>query len=120
MELQNAVSSLTALAHTGRLQLFRELVQAGPKGIAAGELAARVDRNFTTVSAQLAVLAGAGLAIGERDGRSVIYRAHYPAMTGLLRFLVADCCRGDPQILGPLSELAGAPCCSPNPEGETS
>jgi hypothetical protein len=47
-----------------------------------------------------------------RDGRSIIYTADYDAMSGLLAFLVEDCCAGSPQICAPLARLASERCAS--------
>ncbi|MEL6663920.1 MAG: metalloregulator ArsR/SmtB family transcription factor [Pseudomonadota bacterium] len=116
MKLKNAINALSALAHEGRLTIFRTLVRAGPEGMAAGDVAAASGSAFTTASAQLAVLARAGLVTNEREGRSIIYRADYGQMRDLIGFLVEDCCAGRPEILQPLASLATA-CCTPS-EGE--
>ena len=39
MDASSAVSALSALAHPGRLEVFRLLVKAGPAGMAAGDIA---------------------------------------------------------------------------------
>lgn len=113
MESKAAVSSLSALAHEGRLATFRLLVQAGPDGLAAGEIARRLAVLPNTLSASLNVLSHAGLVASRRDGRSIIYTADYERMRGLLGFLMEDCCGGQPEICAPLVaivERAGA-CC---------
>ena len=74
--MKNAVSILSAIAHEGRLGLFRQLVKAGADGLAVGELAQLARANITTVSAQLSVLDHAGLVDRRRDGRSIIYTAN--------------------------------------------
>lgn len=112
MESKSAVSSLSALAHEGRLAAFRLLVQAGPEGLAAGEISRRLDILPNTLSASLNVLSHAGLVAARRDGRSIIYTADYDAMSGLLAFLVEDCCAGSPQICAPLARLASERCAS--------
>ena len=43
MDTKAAVRSLAALAQDSRLEVFRLLVQAGPAGLAAGEIAERLD-----------------------------------------------------------------------------
>ncbi len=118
MRIKDALSGLSALAHDGRLDLFRRLVRVGPEGIAAGDLARIAGLNVTTASAQVAVLARAGLVTGRRDGRSVIYTADYDAIRGLIGFLLEDCCQGRPEILVPLADQATrAACCAP-PTGD--
>ncbi len=114
MELKVAVSSLSALAHGGRLAVFRLLVKAGPEGNAAGEIARSLDVLPNSLSANLTILSNAGLIASRRDGRSIIYTANYDAMSGLLGFLMEDCCNGAPEICAPLSDvLAKAACCEP-------
>lgn len=110
METTNAVSGLAALAHPGRLQVFRLLVRAGHDGLAAGEIARATGSLPNTLSANLNVLSGAGLASSRREGRSIIYAAAYERMRELLAFLMEDCCGGKPEICAPLASIAAA-CC---------
>jgi DNA-binding transcriptional ArsR family regulator len=110
MESPSAVTSLSALAHPGRLEIFRLLVRAGPEGLAAGEIARSVGSLANTLSANLNVLAGAGLVTPRREGRSIIYAAGYERMRELLAFLMEDCCAGKPEICAPLVELASRAC----------
>lgn len=113
MELKNAVIALSALAHEGRLAAFRMLVQAGPEGLAAGEIARRLDVPPNTLSSNLNILSNADLIDSRRDGRSVIYTARYANMTGLLDFLMQDCCGGAPEICAPLADVAIRSRCIP-------
>ncbi|ODT87380.1 MULTISPECIES: metalloregulator ArsR/SmtB family transcription factor [unclassified Phenylobacterium] len=110
METKPAVAILAALAHEGRLATFRLLVQAGSQGLAAGEVARRLDVLPNTLSASLSVLSHAGLITSRREGRSVIYSANYDAMRELLAFLMEDCCAGTPEICAPLAALASQGC----------
>jgi ArsR family transcriptional regulator len=106
MDNPAAVSSLSALAHPGRLDVFRLLVKAGPEGLPAGEIARSTGSLPNTLSTNLNILAGAGLVSSRRDGRQVIYTAGYDRMTDLLAFLMEDCCCGDASICGPLAPIA--------------
>lgn len=106
MELKNAVSALSALAHDARLAVFRMLVQTGREGIAAGEIARRLGVPPNTLSANLNILSHAGLVENRREGRSVIYTARYEHMTELLEFMIQDCCAGSPEICAPLANVA--------------
>jgi DNA-binding transcriptional ArsR family regulator len=110
METKPAVASLAALAHEGRLASFRLLVQAGPEGLAAGEIARRLDVLPNTLSASLNILSHAGLIVSRRDGRSIIYTANYDAMRELLAFLMEDCCAGSPEICAPLAAITSQAC----------
>jgi DNA-binding transcriptional ArsR family regulator len=113
MESQSAVSALSALAHPGRLEVFRLLVRAGPDGMTAGDIARATDSLANTLSTNLNVLAGAGLARSRREGRSIIYAATYERMRELLAFLMEDCCGGNTEICGPLAAIAErAACCA--------
>jgi DNA-binding transcriptional ArsR family regulator len=105
MEMKNAVAALSALAHQARLSAFRMLVQAGHDGIPAGEIARRLDVPPNTLSANLTILAHAGLIDSRREGRSVIYMAKYENMTALLEYLLQDCCGGSPEICASLAEV---------------
>src|SRR5580704_11856201 len=80
MESPAAVAALSALAHPGRLEVFRLLVRAGPEGMAAGDIARATGSLANTLSANLNVLASAGLVSARRDGRSIIYAAGYEQM----------------------------------------
>ena len=110
MESDAAIDALAALAHPGRLAVFRLLVQAGQAGMPAGDVARRLQTPANTMSTQLAVLTRAGLVRSRRDGRSIIYTAAYDRMRGLLAFLVEDCCQGNPAVCPPLAEIVSQPC----------
>ena len=110
MEETSAVVALSALAHKGRLEIYRLLVQAGPEGLAAGEIARVTGVLPNTLSANLTILSAAGLASSRREGRSIVYAAAYERMRELLAFLVEDCCGGAPSICAPLSEVVSR-CC---------
>jgi DNA-binding transcriptional ArsR family regulator len=118
MELIVAASCLSALAHEGRLQVFRLLVQAGVMGLPAGEIARRLDVLPNSLSANLNVLSHAGLVRARRQGRSIIYTAEYDRMRELLGFLVEDCCGGMPEICAPVAQAIQIACCAPD-EKET-
>lgn len=94
MEIKVALEALSALAQETRLAAFRALVQAGPSGLSAGAIAATLDVVPATLSFHLKELKHAGVIACERDGRSLVYRADFDAMRGLLRFLTENCCSG--------------------------
>jgi ArsR family transcriptional regulator, arsenate/arsenite/antimonite-responsive transcriptional repressor len=94
MDLNGAVAALAALAQEHRLAIFRLLVQAGEGGMAAGALAEALGVPNSSLSFHLAQLRGAGLVTQERRHRSLIYRANYPAMNGLIDYLTENCCAG--------------------------
>src|SRR6185437_11926163 len=104
MELTTAIKRLSAIAQDARLEVFRLLVKAGPPGMAAGEIARKLDVPANTLSAQLLVLSNAELVRARREGRSIIYAINYQAMRDLLVFLTEDCCGGR-------AEIASRPSC---------
>jgi ArsR family transcriptional regulator, arsenate/arsenite/antimonite-responsive transcriptional repressor len=110
MKQDAAIGALGALAHPSRLEVFRLLVRAGPEGMAAGEIARVLGSLPNTLSANLNILAAAGLVASRREGRSMIYTAGYAQMRALLSFLMEDCCAGRPEICAPVAETAGASC----------
>ena len=100
MEIDDATKRLAALAHDARLSVFRLLVKAGAEGMAAGDIARKLDIAANTLSAQLLMLANARLVQARRDGRSIIYSVNFDAMRDLLVFLTEDCCQGNPELCG--------------------
>jgi DNA-binding transcriptional ArsR family regulator len=94
MKSENAVGALGALAQEHRLALFRLLVQAGDKGMAAGAIAEKLGVPNSSLSFHLTQLRNAGLIVQERQHRSLIYRANYPAMNALVGYLMENCCEG--------------------------
>jgi len=94
MTEDQAVSSLTALAHAQRLRIFRALVVAGPDGLVPSLLAERLHVARSALSFHLKELAHAGLVTVEQQGRNLIYRADFSRMNGLLSYLTEHCCQG--------------------------
>jgi DNA-binding transcriptional ArsR family regulator len=56
------------------------------------------------MSSHLAILARAGLAKSERQGRTIFYRADLDGFRDLIGFLTRDCCGGRPEICAPILE----------------
>ena len=94
MKADSAIEALGALAQEHRLTLFKLLVRAGDKGLAAGAIADALGVPNSSLSFHLAQLRNAGLILQERQHRSLIYRANYPAMNALVAYLMENCCAG--------------------------
>lgn len=109
MEQTDAVAALAALAQENRLEVYRLLVQAGPDGMAAGEVAAALGIAPNTLSFHLDRLRQAGLVSVARKGRSLIYAARYETMNHLLGYLTENCCAGKAELCTP------AACVPPKP-----
>jgi ArsR family transcriptional regulator, arsenate/arsenite/antimonite-responsive transcriptional repressor len=101
-----AVKALAALAQDHRLAVFRLLVQAGPEGMAAGSLAEAVGLQPSSMSFHLAQLGNAGLAMQQRQGRSIVYSADFQTMNALLAYLSENCCAGAGCAVPPLTDCA--------------
>lgn len=109
MERINAIAALVALAQDNRLDVFRLLVQAGPEGMPAGEVAAALKLAPNTLTFHFDRLRGAGLVSVRRDGRSMIYAARYETMNALLGYLTENCCRGAQETCAPAVCKPGRP-----------
>jgi ArsR family transcriptional regulator, arsenate/arsenite/antimonite-responsive transcriptional repressor len=94
MEMTAALDALGALAQESRLSVFRLLVEQGPAGLAAGQIADRLGIPPATLSFHLSQLGQAGLVTSTRNGRSIVYAADYKGMERLMGFLYENCCQG--------------------------
>jgi DNA-binding transcriptional ArsR family regulator len=92
---------LAALAQDNRLDVFRLLVQAGPEGLPAGQVASALGLAPNTLTFHFDRLRSAGLVTVRREGRSMIYAARYEAMNTLLSYLTENCCRGKAEACAP-------------------
>ena len=93
MEKSNAVAALAALAQDNRLDVFRLLVEGGPEGMPAGEIASALKLAPNTLTFHFDRLRMAGLVTVRRDGRSMIYAARFETMNALLGYLTENCCK---------------------------
>jgi DNA-binding transcriptional ArsR family regulator len=101
MEKIDAVAALAALSQESRLDVFRLLVEAGPEGMPAGEIADALALAPNTLTFHFDRLRGAGLVTARKDGRSVIYAARFETMNALIGYLTENCCRGAPAACAP-------------------
>lgn len=110
MKTRTALTALAALGQESRLQIFRLLVQVGAEGMAAGDIAARLNAVQNTTSTHLKILAHAGLVRTEREGRVIRYFADMTGFRDLLAFLMEDCCKGSPELCQPVIEAITCDC----------
>ena len=107
-----ATRAFRALAQETRLKVFRLLVRCGTDGLAAGDIARMLNVPQNTMSSHLATLVDAGLLESRREGRSINYAVHLQGIHALLRFLLEDCCQGQPELCTSLLD-AVLPDCPP-------
>jgi len=92
MKIDEAAARLEALGNPTRLKIYRMLVRAGDPGLSVGKLQGRLSIPGSTLSHHLKTLIIVGLVSQEREATTLICRANYPVMRGLVEFLVAECC----------------------------
>jgi len=111
MKEKQALDAFAALSQETRLRIVRLLVEAGPDGMPAGGIGEAVKASSSNVSFHLSHLERAGLIESRREARSIIYSAAYPALGGLIAFLMRDCCKGRPEVCAPAVAALSA-CCA--------
>jgi ArsR family transcriptional regulator len=112
MESAQALDVFTALSQATRLDAFKLIISHEPDGMAAGDIARRLEVPQNTMSTHLAILTRAGLIQADRQGRSIVYRAVLDQVRAIANYLVQDCCGGRPELCDPLiADIT--PCCSP-------
>lgn len=92
MKLEIAAAQLEALGHPVRLKIYRQLVRAGVEGLPVGAVQDRLKMAASTLSHHLKRLVETGLVTQERQATTLICRAHFPAMNGLIGYLSDECC----------------------------
>jgi ArsR family transcriptional regulator, arsenate/arsenite/antimonite-responsive transcriptional repressor / arsenate reductase (thioredoxin) len=92
------IGALAALAQEHRLAAFRLLAARGPAGLPAGAIAAQLAIAPSALSFHLSQLERAGLIQSWRAGRQIFYAADQASTETFLRFLVGDCCGGNPAL----------------------
>jgi ArsR family transcriptional regulator, arsenate/arsenite/antimonite-responsive transcriptional repressor len=92
MDIEQALIAFDALSQETRLKVFRLLVEHGGEGAPAGTLSEKLGVPANTLSFHLSHMSNAGLVLSRREGRSIIYSANFAFFTGLIRYMVEDCC----------------------------
>jgi ArsR family transcriptional regulator len=92
MKIDDAAARLEALGNPTRLRIYRALVRAGDAGMTVGKLQTRLELAASTLSHHLKTLVTVGLISQERQATTLICRAEYDVMRGIVDFLVAECC----------------------------
>jgi len=100
----SVIEALGALAHEHRLAVYRLLIERGPEGLPAGQIAGRIKLVPSSLTFHLQVLQRAGLINQRRESRQLIYSADFEVMNGVVGYLTENCCGGTGEC---------APGCSP-------
>jgi DNA-binding transcriptional ArsR family regulator len=95
MKSGQVVKALGALAQPTRLTIYRVLVERGPAGMAAGQVAEKLKVAPATMSFHFKTLSHAGLIESRQEGRFIYYAANFSVMNGMLAYLTENCCGGD-------------------------
>lgn len=93
-----ALKAFAALSGADRLAIVKLLVEAGPQGMGAGDIARQLGATPSRASFHLSTLAETGLVSATKQARSITYRIDFAVMAGLVQFLMEDCCKGAPQV----------------------
>ncbi len=92
MKVEQAAQQLEALGNPTRLRVYRALVRAGAAGLPVGRLQQKIGIAASTLSHHLHRLIMTDLVTQERHATTLICRANYQTMNGLLGYLVDECC----------------------------
>ena len=98
MKAEEAAPLFGALSNADRLKVIRALVEAGPDGMTAGDIAKAIAASPSRASFHLAALTQAGFVQRERQARSLTYRVDFERIGGLVTFLLEDCCKGSGRL----------------------
>lgn len=94
LRAKQTVAALAALAHEHRLAVYRLLVEKGPDGLPAGEIAARLKMPPSSLTFHLQQMLYARLITQRRVGRQLLYAADDAAINGLIDYLTENCSGG--------------------------
>ena len=89
---KTAVVALTCARTPDLAQQIAHVWRAGDEGMPVGRLQARLGIAASTLSHHLHKLILVGLVTQERQATTLLCRANYPVMRGLVGFLVEECC----------------------------
>lgn len=98
--MNSYVEQFSALGQKDRLDIFRLLVRAGPKGNCVEEIKRRVKMPGSTLSHHLDALTRCGLLTAQRSGRFIYYAIDWSKTAKLIRFMTEDCCADLHKTLG--------------------
>lgn len=108
MNIETAAAQLEALGNPTRLNIYRTLVRAGGNGLPVGKLQLKLDIAASTLSHHIKKLVEVNLVSQERQATTLICRANYSSMNGLLGYLADECCADEDGACAPAASEAAA------------
>ncbi len=90
MEQPAAIEAFSALAHKGRLSVFRLLMTHAPNAVSEEAMAAALEMRSSKLESRLQQLEAAGLVQSRRDGGEIVYAADTERAGELIALLAAD------------------------------
>ena len=108
MNATETVQALGALAHAHRLAIYRHLVEKGPEGLSAGDIAERIGLVPSSLTFHVQSLQRAGLITQRRVSRQLFYAADFAAMNELVDYLTKNCCGGTQSCAPVCNPMAAA------------
>src|SRR5688500_10734359 len=106
MNIETVASQLEALGNPTRLTIYRTLVRAGGNGLPVGKLQLKLDIAASTLSHHIKRLVEVNLVSQERQATTLICRANYTAMNGLIGYLSDECCADEAGCAATADEAA--------------
>src|SRR6185503_16962108 len=101
MNIETAALQLEALGNATRLTIYRTLVRAGGNGLPVGKLQLKLDIAGSTLSHHIKKLVEVDLVSQERQATTLICRANYTSMNGLIGYLADECCADEQGCASP-------------------
>ncbi len=95
MKQKQAAQILHALGHEARLELFRVLVKAGPKGMNIGDMRQLLNMPASTLAHHISALVKANIIIQNVQGRETFNIANFNLVEQIADYLFNDCCKGN-------------------------
>lgn len=106
MDIQETAARLEALGNPTRLAIYRLLVRAGETGMSVGAIQQALSLAGSTLSHHLKTLLIVDLVRQDRAGTTLMCRANFAIMHGLVDFLVTECCVDEKTCCGEATEAA--------------
>jgi DNA-binding transcriptional ArsR family regulator len=92
MNIEIVAKALKELGHPTRLAVYKQVMKAGPKGVAVGKLGENIGIPNSTLSHHIASMVSANLISQHREGRVLHCIANYEMRENVLNFLQDECC----------------------------